>query len=302
MEPGPLVSVIVPTYYRNDVLADALESIDRQTYDPIEAFVVDDSGERHAEPIVESFDPVEYVPLGSNRGANVARTEGARRATGRYVQFLDDDDILKPSKIEDQVSVFQRHEDAVVVYSGGEFDDGTVFTPAEDGDGNVLERALTFDLPACVTSTMLIDADALTRILPLPDTPGADDTYLKIELARLGEFQFLTEPLVRKRDLPDSRGSAEAAVRSTERVLKEYAGLYQQFPDEVRSAARARVHYRAGMYHLTESLWSTRAVREFWQACRIAPEASPRYWFMLAAATLGRPGWSVSEKVRAIVR
>jgi len=58
--PDDLVSVIVPTYYRNDRLRDTIGSVEAQTYDPIETIVVDDSGEAHARPVADEFD-VRYL-------------------------------------------------------------------------------------------------------------------------------------------------------------------------------------------------------------------------------------------------
>lgn len=47
------ISVIVPTHYRNELLPEAIESVARQAYDPVELVVVDDSGEGHAEPTID---------------------------------------------------------------------------------------------------------------------------------------------------------------------------------------------------------------------------------------------------------
>lgn len=54
--PGPLVSIVVTTHYRNRMLREAIESALGQTYEPIELIVVDDSGERHAEAAIEAYD------------------------------------------------------------------------------------------------------------------------------------------------------------------------------------------------------------------------------------------------------
>lgn len=91
------VSVVITTYYRNDLLRGAVESALAQTHEPVEVILVDGSGEAHARPVAEEY-PVEYIAQNRDRGAQAARNAGAERVVGEYVQFLDDDDRLLPEK------------------------------------------------------------------------------------------------------------------------------------------------------------------------------------------------------------
>lgn len=298
MSSVPLVSVVIPTYYRNELLQQALRSVRTQTYEPIEVIVVDDSGDRHAKPVVDDHDDITYVGFDENRGANAARTEGARRSSGRYVQFLDDDDRLYEEKIAKQVELFEQNTELVAVYCGGEFDDERVFMPDPEARGEVLRRALTFDLPACITTTMLIDGEALVEVLPLPDSPGSDDTYLKIELARIGPFEFVEQPLICKRETRDSRGVSKGAVLGTRQVLTEYASMYDEFPPQVRQMAEAAVRYQEGRYHLSVKMWSARAILAFFSACFKYPGFNARYWITLLASFFGRPGINAGKNMK----
>lgn len=302
MSSGSLVSVVIPTYYRNELLEQALRSVRTQTYEPIEVIVVDDSGDRHAKPVVDENDDITYVGFAENRGANAARTEGAKRGSGQYIQFLDDDDRLYEEKIAKQVALFEQNTELVAVYCGGEFDDGRVFMPDHEARGEVLRRALTFDLPACITTTMLIDREALVKVLPLPDSPGSDDTYLKIELARIGSFEYVERPLIYKRETQDSRGLSKGAVLGTQQILTEYASLYDEFPPQVRQAAEAAVQYQEGRYHLSVKMWSSRAILAFFSACFKYPGFNTRYWMTLLASFFGRPGINIGRNMKYRLR
>lgn len=143
---GPDISVVVPTYYRNDLLRDALESITEQTVTPTQAVVVDDSGEAHAESVVAEFDDVRYIPLDRNRGQNAALNIGIRETDGEYVQLLDDDDYLKPTKLARQRSLLERRPEVGVAYCGVEWTDGRIDRPDPDARGTVLSRALAFEM------------------------------------------------------------------------------------------------------------------------------------------------------------
>lgn len=57
------ISVIIPTHYRNDLFPEVIEGVAEQEYEPIELIVVDDSGERHAEPVLSECDDIVDQPI-----------------------------------------------------------------------------------------------------------------------------------------------------------------------------------------------------------------------------------------------
>jgi glycosyltransferase involved in cell wall biosynthesis len=91
----PLVSVIVPTYNRPKMLERALRSIQAQSVQDYEIIVVNDAGEDVSE-IVAKFDKASYYEHEENKGLAGSRNTGLDHATGKYVCFLDDDDVLFP--------------------------------------------------------------------------------------------------------------------------------------------------------------------------------------------------------------
>jgi len=198
----PLVSVVVPTYGRNDRLDDALKSIAQQTYDRIELFVVDDGSPT---PVVETVDvdsldgleTVTFVRHRTNRGANVARNSGIRAASGEYVAFLDDDDRWKETKLARQVEAFSRSDPAVgLVYTGTEkrSPKGTVrTTPAIEGDA---VKPLLTGAAFGQFSSVMVSADAI-EAAGLPDErfPAWQDREWFFRLARHYQFKPVREPL-----------------------------------------------------------------------------------------------------------
>jgi len=294
---NPTVSVVVPTYYRNETLRDAIESVREQRYPSVETIVVDDSGEQFAESVVAEYEDVIYVGFDENRGANAARTVGAEQAEGSYIQFLDDDDVLRPEKIGEHVALLEFKPEVGVAYCGQETVEGDRSLPLPDGRGDVLELALTFELRSCVTSTMLIDANVLDHILPLPDTPGSDDTYIKIELSRLTHFDFVDEALVVRRDFDDSRGASKGAVIGTKRVLNDYKDLYDQHPPSVRQEAAATAYTREAEYHLSEQRWSFKAIKAQALACRYASEVGVGRLGWFVGMLFGKPGVKIAKQI-----
>ncbi|GAA0450506.1 glycosyltransferase [Halococcus dombrowskii] len=297
MSDDPLVSVVIPTYYRNDRLREAIESVVSQTQ-PTETIVVDDSGEGHAMPVVDEYD-LTYVELDHNIGSNPARSVGAERASGEYVQFLDDDDCLHPEKLADQVALLER-TGASVAYCGMTYEDGTTILPDPTAHGDVLARALEFSLSPCVTSTMLVARDALETALPLPDRPGGDDLGLMIDLAREHEFEFVDEALVDRAVIEDSRGKSPGLIRGRREIIQEYDDLYDDFPASVRANALANTDKLEARMELRDRRWSLSTVRSFALACYHAP--SLRTAIPLLASLFGQVGMNAMQRGYSLVR
>ena len=294
---SPLVSVVIPTYYRNDRLRGAIESVAAQDH-PTEILVVDDSGEGHARPVVEDYD-VTSIELDENLGSNPARTVGAERASGKFVQFLDDDDRLLPTKFVRQVELIER-TGAGVVYCGMSYESGMTVRPDPDVRGDVLDRALEFSMSPCVTSTMLIARDVLEGVLPLPDRPGGDDLGMMIDLARSTEFEYVDDALVRRGVIEDSRGKSPGLIRGRKEMIREYDDLYRECPPSVRANALANTYKLEGRMELRDARWSLAAVRAFAFACYHAP--SIRTVIPLFASLFGRVGMNAMQRVYSLIQ
>ncbi len=129
-----LVSIIIPSYGGGEFLQRTVDSILKQTYENIEAIVVDDNGigtenqKKTAEQMKKyEGDPrVKYVCHEVNKNGSAARNTGVRNAAGQYLAFLDDDDIFYPENIETQINVLKSlpQEYAFTYCSRDEYMDG----------------------------------------------------------------------------------------------------------------------------------------------------------------------------------
>lgn len=112
-----LVSVIVPTHNRRKMLSLAIRSILNQTYKNIEVLVVNDAGEDVADVVEYFHDPrVKYFSHRENKGLGAARNTGIQNAQGKYVAYLDDDDLFYPEHVETLVNFLEK-SDYKVAYS-----------------------------------------------------------------------------------------------------------------------------------------------------------------------------------------
>jgi glycosyltransferase involved in cell wall biosynthesis len=111
---GSLVSVIIPTKNRPDLLMRAVSSVLQQKYRPLEIIVVDDGSQPPAK-----FDAPEIriIRNEQSKGGAAARNQGISAVQGQYFAFLDDDDFYLPNKLADQVGFLEQNRDFDFVFS-----------------------------------------------------------------------------------------------------------------------------------------------------------------------------------------
>jgi glycosyltransferase involved in cell wall biosynthesis len=117
----PLVSVIIPTHNRAELLGRAIKSVLAQTFEDFELIVVDDASTDGTPEVVAGFDDprIRYIRLKKNSGAPTARNTGIKKSRGAFIAFLDDDDEWLPHRLELQVKKFEELDGEVGVVYGG---------------------------------------------------------------------------------------------------------------------------------------------------------------------------------------
>jgi glycosyltransferase involved in cell wall biosynthesis len=115
---SPIISIIVPVYNGEDFIAKTIDSALSQTFRNFELIVVDDASTDGTKDIIESFADNRIVCVFNreNVGAAVTRNNGIAASRGRYIAFLDGDDLWHPDKLEKQISFFES-TGAGAVYS-----------------------------------------------------------------------------------------------------------------------------------------------------------------------------------------
>jgi len=118
-----LVSIVIPVYNAERCIGDTIASIRSQTYTNWEIIMVDDGSTDRSLEIMKSIECDQIKVLSSNGGsAALARNKGIDAASGRFVAFLDADDLWDPKKLEKQLAFMERH-DAAFSFTGYEFAD-----------------------------------------------------------------------------------------------------------------------------------------------------------------------------------
>jgi glycosyltransferase involved in cell wall biosynthesis len=115
---GPVVSVLISTFNRSQSLYEALASVFGQSYKNLQVIVVNDGG-GDVSDVIESFNEsrLVYINRKENRGKAFSLNEALHEAKGKYIAYLDDDDIYYPFHIEALINALENETDCRVAYS-----------------------------------------------------------------------------------------------------------------------------------------------------------------------------------------
>ena len=122
----PKISIIMPTYNREKIIKNAIESVLSQTEKDLELIVVDDGSTDNTSKVIESFKDsrIKYFKR-TNHGIGASRNFGLDKATGDYISFLDSDDSLKKDFVEKMIKEAKKRKlDIAVCNYEGIYQDG----------------------------------------------------------------------------------------------------------------------------------------------------------------------------------
>jgi len=115
---GPVVSVLIPTFNRPQYLYEALASVLHQSYISLRVIVINDGGQDVSDMVNSFNDPrLTFIDRKENRGKAFSLNEALNRAEGKYIAYLDDDDVYYPHHIETLVNALENQTDCQVAYS-----------------------------------------------------------------------------------------------------------------------------------------------------------------------------------------
>lgn len=166
-----IVSIIIPMYNYGFVLRETLENLQQQSFLDWEAILVDDGSVDQTASIAKEFEQKDkrfrYV-YQVNSGVSVARNHGIKLAKGKYLQFLDADDLLSKDKLAIQVAYMENHPESDLTYTSHvyfENDDPTKTYP--DYERNNYDWLQRIDLQGYPLISMLIHANIAVVSSPL---------------------------------------------------------------------------------------------------------------------------------------
>jgi teichuronic acid biosynthesis glycosyltransferase TuaG len=184
---SPLVSIVVPVYNAEIFLTDTVETVRSQSYSNWELIFIDDCSTDRSVELIKQVqrmdDRIKLIQLVQNSGAAIARNAGTKKAKGKYIAFLDADDLWDMDKLNKQVK-FMSSNNYSFSFTGYFFADSKgkpigrkVNMPAKVNYNQILRN------PIIWTSTVMLDTEQIQRTTMLmPNIRRGQDaaTWLKI--------------------------------------------------------------------------------------------------------------------------
>lgn len=193
-----LVSVIIPAYNCEDFVGATLDSVIAQTYQNWEAILVDDCSTDNTAEIIKKYafkdSRIKYHKLKENSGAAVSRNTAVELANGKYLAFLDSDDLWFSKKLEKQIAFMKEK--------------GNVFSCTSytkiDEQGNYLGKTINVNnkytykellKKNCGNSTVIYDAEAVGKV-KIPNIRKRNDYVMWLQVIKKAKYLHgIDEPL-----------------------------------------------------------------------------------------------------------
>ncbi len=222
-----LVSILMPTFNAEKFIKAAIESVQKQTYENWEMILVDDASTDETVKIIDDFaqkdSRIKLFQLETNSGNGFARNKALEKASGKYIAFLDADDLWFPTKLEKQIQ-FLKANNLPFTFS---------FYDCIDNNGNNLNRRVQTPIPLTYKQlffcnyvgnlTAIYDADFFGKI-KLESSQKRQDWRLWLTiLKQIKTAEAVPESLAFYRIRKDSISSSKF------KLIKHNFGVYREF-------------------------------------------------------------------------
>jgi glycosyltransferase involved in cell wall biosynthesis len=199
---NPFFTVVIPTHNRSNLLKRAIESVQDQTFESFEIIVIDDHSIDDTSSVVKSFSDlrIRYMINSRTKGACGARNVGIFSAKGKWVAFLDDDDIWLPEKLKCQYELTRNADQSV----GLVCTDYAIFKEKRQRPINIKNRPsgwvrdkLLYGNSIGCLSSVCIRTEVLKAIEGFDERfPSSQDQDLYLRVAELSQFAYVPQTLV----------------------------------------------------------------------------------------------------------
>ena len=223
----PLVSIITPVYNAERFLSETIKSVKEQTYKNWELLLVDDCSKDNSAKIIKEFkkhdDRIKYIKLEKNSGAAISRNTGIKNAKGRFIAFVDSDDLWEPEKLEIQISYMLEKNLGFTFTSYRYMKENGVKTnkvakaPFKINYNGLLKNTII----GC--STVVIDKDIIGEF-EMPLVKRGQDTATWLQILRNEKYAYgIQKDLVNYRLVGDSLSSNK--IKALKRTWNTYRNV-----------------------------------------------------------------------------
>ena len=247
---APFFTVVIPTHNRSALLKRAIESVLNQTFSDFELIIVDDYSSDNTSSVVKSFTDkrISYMLNNRTKGACGARNTGIFAANGKWIAFLDDDDVWLPEKLDYQQRVAKTQGGSIglictdYVIFKGEGRKPVFFKNRPSGW--VRDKILVGECIGCLSSTC-IRKDILVNIDGFDEAfPSSQDQDLWLRTSAVAEFCSVPKTLVQMHQ--DNR--KERIGQNARMKLDGYLIFRNKYAELINESLRLRHRHESRIF------------------------------------------------------
>ena len=221
-----LVSIIMPSYNTGDFISETIESVLAQTYENWELIIVDDCSTDNTDEVVEKYltdSRIEYFKNEKNSGAAVSRNRALREAKGKWIAFLDSDDLWEPTKLQKQIQFMTDNGYHFSYTNYSEIDEksepnGRTVT----GPKKITKTGMfNYCWPGCLT--VMYDAETV-GLIQIEDIKKNNDYAMWLKVCKKAKCYLLPENLARYR----KGRSGSISTHSYKALIKWHYKLFRE--------------------------------------------------------------------------
>lgn len=196
-----LVSIITPSYNTANFIGKTIESVLEQTYQNWEMIIVDDCSQDNTDEVVQQYlvdERIRYIKNKVNSGAALSRNRALKEARGRWIAFLDSDDLWSSNKLEKQVAFMAKNGYHFSYTNYEEIDsDGQPTGVNVTGPKSISKTGMfNYCWPGCLT--VMYDADYI-GLVQIKDIKKNNDYAMWLKISQKAECWLLDETLAKYR-------------------------------------------------------------------------------------------------------
>lgn len=195
-----LVSVIMPSYNTVKFIKESINSVLNQTHQDFELIIVDDCSTDNTDEVISKIkdERIKYIKNQKNSGAAVSRNRALREAKGRWIAFLDSDDVWLPEKLEKQIAFMKDNEYKFSYTAYEEMDEESTLTGVSvTGPKKITKTGMyNYCWPGCLT--VMYDAD-IVGLVQVMDLKKNNDYAMWLKAVQKADCHLLNENLAKYR-------------------------------------------------------------------------------------------------------
>lgn len=219
----PLVSVVMLTYQRADIVPNAIQSILNQSYKNFEFIILNDGSTDNTADVIKGYTDsrIRYYENSKNMGISYSRNRVLSLAKGKYIMVMDDDDISLPDRMQKQVDFLEMHPDITVV--SGQLKDS--IWPVISADTNLLAGGLIQKNNIGNANTMFRRHFVENHKITYPDISYGEDWFfwLKVLFAG-GKFSAIPDEVLERNDF--SIKHYQPKPKLTYKAINQFVGSF----------------------------------------------------------------------------